>query len=129
MPDDPPPWLDPIPPLREAVARVSKERTRKCSRPFCGEVRHFTGCGYDVVFQLPSNIHGYSKLDVGTRTAYLLPLRTDPEGAPHWREIVNVFATSIYLPEESNVIQHTRMTITKGVPWDLTIKTKLEPLI
>ena len=126
---DPPPWLGPLPPPQDAVAKMAKQETRRCSRLFCGDVHRFTGCGFDVTFQLEENIRGYTKLDVGERMVYLLPLRTDVHGVPNWRETVNVFPVSIYLPERANMVQHTRLTMTKGIAFDLTLKTRIKPLV
>ena len=124
-----PPWIGPLPPLREAAANMVQQETRRCSRLFCGELHRYTGCGYDVTFQLEENVRGYTKLEVGSRMIYLLPLRTDVHGTPNWRETVNVFPVSVYLPDKENMIQHTRMTLTKGVPFDLTVKPRIKPLV
>ena len=42
---------------------------------------------------------------------------------------VNVFPVSIYLPERANMVQHTRLTMTKGSTFDLALKTRIKPLV
>ena len=104
---DPPPWLGPLPPLRDAAAKMVQQETRRCSRLFCDKVHRFTGCGYDVTFQLEENVRGYTKLELGDRMVYLLPVRTDSLGVPNWRETGNVYPVSVYLPDRTNMVQHT----------------------